>query len=141
MSEPSCFVDPAFVVRHLTHDVEPLASIATSLFSAVERGDLTVQMSETVVLETIYALTTQYGIDRLKVAPSLSGLIELDGIVLPSKRYILEALRLWIERRRLSFADAYHLVLASHSSHRRIASFDQCMDRCLPGVTRIEEFP
>ena len=141
MSESYCFIDTAFVVRHLTHDVEPLASIATSLFSAVERGDLIVEMSETVVLETTYALTTKYGIDRIHVAPGLAGLIELDGILLPHKQPILEALSLWVERRRLSFADAYHLVLASRSSHRRIASFDKGMDRCLPSVTRIEEFP
>ena len=60
MSEPYCFIDTAFLIRHLTKDVEPLATYAGSLFAAIEREELTVQTSVTVVLETIYVMTTQY---------------------------------------------------------------------------------
>ena len=141
MSEPYCFIDTAFVIRQLTRDVEPLSTYASALFAAIEREELTAQTSVTVVLETIYVMTTQYHAGRIELAEGLASLLALDGIELAGKRHVLEALQLWALIRRLSFADAYHLVLTKYSLHKRIATFDKGMDNCLPNVTRIEQFP
>ena len=141
MSDPYCFIDTAILVRYLTRDVEPLASHAKALISAIEREEIVAELSVTVVLETIFAMTTQYGADRNLLTNSLISLLALEGLRLSDKRQVIEAVGLWGRVRRLSFPDAFHLVLASHSTHRRIASFDKGMDNALPGVSRIEQLP
>lgn len=141
MRDPFCFIDTAILVRYLTRDVEPLASQAGSLVAAVEREEISVQLSVTVILETVYAMTTHYGADRASLADGLSSLLALKGMLIPDKAAAIEALHLWANIKRLSFPDAYHLVLASHTDHKQIASFDKGVDNCLPGVTRIEQFP
>ena len=141
MSDPFCFIDTAILVRYLTRDVEPLASQAEALISAIERGEIVAELSVTVVLETIFAMTTQYGVDRTSLADALISLLALEGLRLSDKRQVIEAVGLWARVRRLSFPDAFHLLLASHSAHKRIASFDRGMSNALPGVTRIEQLP
>jgi predicted nucleic acid-binding protein len=139
LSDPYCFIDTAILVRYLIRDVEPLASQAAALISAIEREEIAAELSVTVILETIFAMTTQYGADRETLADALVSLIALDGLHLRDKRQVIEAIQLWGRVRRLSFPDAFHLVLASHSKHRRIATFDKGMGNVLPGVTRIEK--
>ncbi len=141
MSDPYCFIDTAILVRYLTRDIEPLASQAAALISAIEHEEIAADISVTVILETIFVMTTQYGADRATLADALISLLALDGFHVPDKQKVIEAVRLWERVRRLSFPDAFHLVLASHSVHKRIASFDRGMSNVLPGVTRIEELP
>jgi predicted nucleic-acid-binding protein len=109
------------------------------LITAIEREEIAAELNVTVILETIFAMTTQYGADRETLADALVSLIALDGLHLRDKRQVIEAIQLWGRVRRLSFPDAFHLVLASHSKHRRIATFDKGMGNVLPGVTRIEK--
>lgn len=139
MSEPFCFIDTAILVRYLTRDVEPLALQAAALISAIEHDEVAAEISVTVILETIFAMTTQYAADRATLADILVTLLVLEGLRLPDKRHVIEAVQLWGRVRRLSFPDAYHLVLTSHSEHKRIATFDKRMGNVLPGVTWIEE--
>ena len=141
MSDPYCFIDTAIIVRYLTRDVEPLALQAEALISAIERGEIVAELSVTVVLETIFAMKTQYGADRSSLADALMSLLALKGLRLTDKRQVIEAVGLWGKVRRLSFPDALHLVLANHSAHKRIATFDKGMSNVLPGVTRIEQLP
>ena len=141
MSDPYCFIDTAILVRYLTRDVEPLATQAAALVSAIEQEEIAAEISVTVILETIFAMTTQYRADRAMLADSLTSLLALDGLHLPDKRHVIAAVQLWGRVRRLSFPDAFHLVLASHSVHKRIASFDKGMSYVLPSVTRIEQLP
>ena len=122
MIEPYCFVDTAFFIRYLSRDIEPLATTAASFFAAIERGELTAQTSDTVVLETTFVMTKQYRVDRMSLAQELISLLSLDGLLLPRKLLVLEALSLWSTRRRLSYADSLHLVIAKHSGHKRIAN-------------------
>jgi predicted nucleic acid-binding protein len=139
LSDPYCFIDTAILVRYLTRDVEPLATQSATLISAIEREEITAELSVTVVLETIFAITTQYGADRATLADALLSLLALNGLHLADKRHVIEAVQLWGRVRRLSFPDAFHLVLASHSKHKRIATFDKGMGNVLPGVARIEQ--
>ncbi len=85
--------------------------------------------------------TTYYRADRAKLGDDLIALLALDGFRLADKRHVREAIRLWANVRRLSFPDAYHLVLAAGSVHKRMATFGKGMDNVLPGVTRIEQLP
>jgi predicted nucleic acid-binding protein len=139
--DSSCFLDTNIFVRYLAGDHEQQTPIATRIIEAIEEGRLMADTSDTVIFETIFTMTSWYKAERSDLANGLAAILSLNGIRLPTKRHVLDALELWVSFRRLSFADAYHLVLTSNTGHKTIASFDKGMDRCLPGVTRIEEFP
>ena len=139
--ESFCFLDTNFLVRYLAGDHEQHTPIATRLIESIEAGRLTVDTADTVIFETIFTMTSWYKAERADLADSLGILLSLDGVRLPTKRQVLDALDLWVRFKRLSYADAYHLVLTSSTNHRRIASFDQGLDRCLPGISRIEQLP
>ena len=61
---------------------------------------------------------------------------EYRQIFLTDKR-IAEGVDFWLENPPLSFADCYHLALASHLGLGHIYTFDKKMGR-YPGVERIE---
>jgi uncharacterized protein len=139
--DSSCFLDTNIFVRYLAGDHELHTPIATRIIEAIEEGRLAADTSDTVIFETIFTMTSWYKADRPNLAEGMAAIISLNGIRLSSKRQLLDALELWATFRRLSFADAYHLILTSNTGHKTIASFDQGMDNCLPGVTRVEQFP
>ena len=139
--ESSLFLDTNIFVRDLAGDHAEHTPIAIRIIDAIEKGRLAADTSDTVIFETIFAMTSWYKAERAELAQGLAVLLSLDGIRLATKRHALDALELWTTFRRLSFADAYHLVLTSATPHKRIASFDQGMGNVLPGVTRIEELP
>ena len=141
MNEPFCFLDTNIFIRHLTNDIESQSRVAQRLFEAIEQEDISAETSVTVIFETIYVMSGQYKADRETLAGALISLLKPDGIIVPSKHQVIKALELWSRTQRLSFADAYHLVLTSTLPHQTIASFDKGMDNCLPGVVRIEQFP
>jgi predicted nucleic-acid-binding protein len=111
------------------------------LFQAIESGQITAEATESVLLETVQVLEKSYGADRNAIVESVSMLLGLTGFLVPRKSRLVDALELWRDVRRISFPDAYHLIVANHSAHKRIASFDKGLDRVLPGVTRIEQLP
>ena len=141
MSETYCFIDTAILVRHLTRDVEPLASQAAAFFSAIERDEISAELGITVILETIFVMTTKYGANREMLAEGLISILALEGLRIPDKPQVIEAIRLWAKVRRLSFPDAVHLTMTRHSTHKRIATFDRGMGNVLAEVVRIEQLP
>ena len=141
MSEPAYFLDTNIIIRFLANDAPESVDKARSFLAGLEAGHTGAELSELVVYECTHVLTKHYSKTREYVATTLSTILALPSIRLTNKAAVIEALQVWSRIQRLSFADAYHLVLASHSTHRTIASFDKGLDNCLPGVTRIEQFP
>lgn len=136
-----CFLDTNILVRYLAADHPVHTPIARRFIESIASGGLTVNTSDTVIFETVFAMTSIYKADRADLVDTLGTLLSLDGVRLSSKRDVLSALELWGSFRRLSYADAYHLVLTANSAHKRIATFDKGMGNVLPGVTRIEQLP
>lgn len=132
-----CFVDTSVLVRHLVQDGGDLAVRASALIEDVARGSVELLISETVVLETVYVLSTIYGIARQPLCEQLINLLSLPGIIHSNKSTMLEAFRFWASQGPLSFADCYHLALTADLGLTEICSFDKKMGR-YPGVTRIE---
>jgi uncharacterized protein len=79
-------------------------------------------------------MTLGYRQPKAAIRDTLLPLIELPGIVLPSKRRYRKVLSLYVES-NLSFADAYHAVLMEQLNLTEIVSFDKDFDR-IEGITR-----
>ena len=141
MTSPVAFVDTNFFARFLLDDHDVQSPLTREAMQAIESGRSIAETSATVIFELVYVLNKIYGLERVAVCDLLADLLSLSGLVLPQKPLILKALGLWRDISAISFADAFHLVIAASSSHQRIATFDRAMNNRIPGLMRIEQFP
>ncbi len=139
MSEPELFIDTNVFVRFAMNDHAEHSLLARKLISSIEIGEVIVETAATVIFEAVYVLNKTYGVDRTRVFDTMMELVSMSGLRIANKPAVQRALNLWRQTGRISYADSYHLVLTSETSHKRIASFDRGMSNVLPGVTRIEE--
>lgn len=135
------FLDTNIFVRYLLDDHTRHSPLARDFFSAIQTGELVAETSTSVVFEVVFLLNKRFGIERNRIAAELGDTLSMTGLQLPGKSVVLEALELWVRFGRISFPDALHLLFTSRTKHQRIASFDKGMSGCVPGVTRIEQFP
>lgn len=141
MIEPKCFLDTNIFVRFAMNDHVEHSPIARDLIAAIESGQTVAETAATVIFEAVYVLNKSYRIDRARVFDTMMELVSMPGLRIANKAAVQRALNLWRQTGRISYADAYHLVLTSETSHNRIASFDRGMSNVLPEVTRIEKLP
>lgn len=131
------FVDTSVLVRYFVDESDDHTERARKLIECVSIGDEEIQISTTVVFETIYVLTSFYKAPRSLVGNLILDLLGMSGVLLEEKADISTTIPFWIEETPLSFADCYHLVLTRSLGLTEIYTFDKKMDR-YPGVTRIE---
>lgn len=141
MIEPLALLDANVILRFLLGDNDAQSPIAHRTIQAIERGDARAETTATVIFEAIHVMSSVYRMNRTVVADRMSRLLQIDNLVVEHRAALIEALGLWISHKRLSYPDAFHLVLTSLTKHKTIVSFDRGLDRCLAGVTRVEEFP
>jgi len=99
---------------------------------AVKPGSIAVQrlagdISEVVLEETAYVLTSVYGISRAETVDALISLVQRHNLRLLSlpKALAIEALQLRRPSNRHSFVDAVLWAQARHSGIARVCTFDQ----------------
>jgi predicted nucleic acid-binding protein len=61
MSDRVAFLDTNVLLRHIMQDHSDHSVRSTALMVAIEHGQRTVQISDTVVFETAYTLEKTYG--------------------------------------------------------------------------------
>jgi len=117
------FLDTSFVVRYLTDDPPELAARA----AAVIDSDRPLVLSEMVLLETAYVLTSVYRLARADVVDSLVALVQRANLRLVSltKPRTLAGLSHCRDSNRCSFTDALLWAQAVDSGAERMYSFDR----------------
>ncbi len=134
---PVGFLDTNILLRYILQDYPDQVPACNELFDGIEAGEYSVQTLDTVIFECVFTLSGRYEMPRDVVAHGLGLLLSLPGILLPSKEIYPEVFDLWVNTRRLSYADAYHLVATKHLGLDTIISFDRGL-RGVEGVTRVE---
>jgi predicted nucleic acid-binding protein len=84
-------------------------------------------LSELVLVETAYVLSSFYGMERADIVDALTDLVQrenLRSLTLP-KSLVLEALQLCRPSKRYSFTDAFLWAQARDCGEAKIYSFDQ----------------
>ena len=109
-----------------------MAARATQLL-ATERDLL---VTDLVVAETVYVLESFYKAPRAQIAQSVRSLIAFDSIVVVDPALLLRSIEVY-ELDGLDFAEAYLVACAESTGVRRVASFDQAIDR-VDTVERVE---
>ena len=130
------FLDSNVLLRHLLADHPQQSSRATEYLGRVERGEIEVHTSDTVVFEVVVTLERSYRQSKQAISDALLPLLELPGINLPGKRRYRRAFDLYV-RYNLPFADAYHASAMESLGIAEVISFDRHFDR-IPGITRVE---
>ena len=119
----SRFLDTSIVVRYLTGDPPKLADLAAGILD----GEADLALTDVVIVETAYVLSTVYKIAREAVVDSLIALIQKKNVTLFAleKQRALEALLLCRPSGRVSFADAFIWAAARSDDAKIIYSLDE----------------
>jgi predicted nucleic acid-binding protein len=115
-------LDTSYIVRYLTDDPPDMAKRAAEIIES----DEVLILSEMVLLETAYVLSSVYRVPRDVLVDSLSELVQRANLrlaTLPKDR-VLEALRLCRDSSRVSFTDALVWAQAVEMGAGRIYAFD-----------------
>jgi len=130
------FLDANIFLRHLLGDHPEHSPRATAYLKRVEEGEIQVHTADTVIFEVVFTLQRQYHQPKVKIQEAILPLIELPGIILPSKRRFRKVFDLYVDL-NLSFADAYHAVLMQQNKLNQIVTFDKGFDR-VPNIERVK---
>ncbi len=122
-TQSAAFIDTSVVVRYLTNDPPNMAEAAAKFIDS----DQPLILSDVILAETAYMLSSVYDVPRMALVDALSGFIQRRNIHLLnlSKPLALDALRLCRNSKRHSFADALLWAEARHNSSRQILTFDE----------------
>jgi len=134
---PPRFIDTNVLLRYFTRDDEEKAQRALELLNRVERGEERVETLATVIFETVFTLQTFYQVARPRIRDLLIPILDLPGLRLVDKDLLRNALDLYVARRRLSFADAYHAAYVLRQGEGEMYTWDRGFDG-IPGFTRVE---
>jgi len=130
------FLDTNVFLRYLVPEHPEHSPLARELFEQIERGDISVFITDTVVFETVFTLQSHYRVSRAEIADALLRLLRLSSLIVPDKPLLREVFELWVEKRSLSFADCFHLLTAKSMGLDTMITFDRKM--AIHGVTRVE---
>ena len=119
----SGILDTSMVVRYLTGNPPELAEQAASIIDHEE--DLLV--TDVVIAETAYVLTTVYGVPRQIVVDHLLTFLQKENIrtFTLEKDFVLQALLLCRHSGRVSFADALVWAAARSTDEKVVFSLDE----------------
>ena len=133
----SPFLDTSVVVRYLVGDPPRLAARAARIIDTDEK----LLLSDVVIAETAYVLSTVYSVPRPRVVDSLVDLLQRENVA-PfrlDKGAVIQALLLCRPSGRVSFADALVWAAARSGRGEVVYSFDDRFPE--DGVTVRRERP
>ncbi|MBI2887601.1 MAG: PIN domain-containing protein [Chloroflexi bacterium] len=119
----SGLLDTSMVVRYLTGDPPEMAARAAGVIDSEE--DLAV--TDGVLMETAYVLTSVYGVERATVVDNLMTFLQKENIggFGLDKGLLLQALLLCRPSGRVSFADALLWAAARSTNAKVVYSLDE----------------
>ncbi len=132
------FLDTNILLRHLLND-DPIQSPACfALIRAIERGQVTVWITDLVIAEVVFVLSNRrtYNLSRETIRDALLAIIDLPNVKLPRKRLYHRVFDLYTSL-PMSFIDAYHAALVERRDPAELYSYDNDFDR-VAGLHRLE---
>lgn len=130
------FCDTNLFVRILTGDPPAQARLAADALQRAADKGLSVILTDIVVAELAYVLTSVYELSTSEAASRISTIIELPAIMVVDEQVLAETLGIW-RQGGLDFADAYLAALGRGTRDSAILSFDRDYDR-IHGLSRID---
>lgn len=114
-------LDSTVLLRLLINDIPDRHDAAVRL---LEDGRRQFYVSDTAVIELIFALEHHYRMKRAAIMEAVTALIELPGIYTGAE-LITEALHIYVRRSAVSIADCYIYAAAGNRSAMPLWTFDK----------------
>lgn len=130
------YADTNVFVALLVGPGHPLHEPALSIFRRVADGSLSLIVRPLIVAELVYVASALLHWSRRVAADRLGELLAADGLIVTESATIERALRLYGDRARLDFADAYLAAVALEVGPSVVASLDADLDT-VEGIVRI----
>lgn len=132
----TAYADTNVFIALLVGPGHPLHEPALSIFRRVADGELVLLVTPIVIAELVYVGRSVLRWTRSVAADRLGELLSADGLTVNEAATVLRALRLYRERPRLDFADAYLAAAALEVGPAVVASLDAGLD-AIDGVRRL----
>lgn len=117
------WVDANVVLRFLTGDPPDMAEKALRLMKRAEKGEIGLRVSQLVLAEIVWVLSSFYKCTKSQVADTLTSFLGADGIYAENAALLIESLQEMAEK-NVDFIDAYLAALA-RAHEESICTFDQ----------------
>lgn len=130
------FCDTNLFVRILTGDPPAQARQAADALERAARDGTVIMLTDVVVAELAYVLTSVYSLTVSDAASRIGTIIELPAVRILDEQVMTETLGIW-RLGELDFADAYLAALGRSTRDSAVLSFDRDYDR-IPGVSRVD---
>lgn len=115
-------LDTNIILRFLLADDPAQSCSATELMSKVDEGNVSVEIKDFVLLETVWVLEASCRVPRKEIADRLINILNLSGIVNANRSTLIQAL-LSFKETSIDLADC---LLAAYSSPATpVISFDR----------------
>lgn len=130
------FIDTNLFLRYFIRDDEEKAQNVLELLKRVEKNEEKVITSSLVMFEVIFTLESFYKVSREEIKELLYPILDLKGLKLLDKEIFRDALNLFTQKKKLSFADAFNSSFAIKKGIKEIYSYDTDFDK-LEGIERV----
>lgn len=136
VSDP--FIDTNVIVGYLAGDDLTKQAAAAELFDRIERGELRVIATDTIIADCVFVLSSPrlYNLPRMEIADLLLAIVEQSGFQIRDRQTIVHALRLY-GYANIKFDDAYIIAAMTAAGSRTLYSWDRGFDR-VDDIERIE---
>jgi predicted nucleic acid-binding protein len=134
------YLDANVFIRYISQDDEAKAADCLRLFERLSHDEEECFITESVVGEVVYVLTSPalgYLLAAEGLGDALRPLLQFPSIELPNKTRCLRALDIYSERPFLGFEDALIIAHMEAEGIGEVYSYDRDFDR-VPGLTRVE---
>ncbi len=129
------WIDTNIMLRFLAGEPSAQAAAAKKLFSRAAAGEVVLDVSPVIILETYHTLVSFYKVERKVAAEKLTLLLQQPGMKVREEKQVFSTLR-FLQTNNVGFADAY-LVAGAMTENRPIASFDRDFNK-FKGIIRYE---
>ena len=124
-------LDTNVIIRFLTENPESCPRKfrgVYSFFEKLEAGTLAVHLSDLVLFQTYFVLTSFYKVPHREAAEKLKYLIQFSGIRMNEKPVVVACLEI-LQQRKLDLVDAYLLAWTEQNGIDSAYSFDSDLSK------------
>lgn len=130
------FLDTNIILRFILQDHPIYSPKAESILNKIDNKEVKVCLSWLVIFEIVFVLQNSHNLKREDITQKLLPILSLENVIFEQKQLLNLTFEYYISK-KISLADAYHIVLMNKKKVTEIYSFDRDFDK-FPKVKRLE---
>lgn len=132
----SKLIDTNVFIRYFAKDDDEKSLKSSLLFEKLERGEISMRTTESIICKVIYVLKNIYSFSREDISKYLRIILSIKTLTFDNKAAILEALKIY-SKNKLDMEDYILQAKMKVEEIKEIYSYDRDFDK-LEGIIRLE---